>query len=406
MFYEAARDASSPAITARPRDLQLSREVRRTRGRFARAQRTHPDVLDSRFDLPCYAPQTAAFLVDASMLSEVRGALADVLRGDGRARDAFVEARHPAFARATRARRWRVPRATVDRLVAEVETHCSAEPELRADIAAARERFAARAPAGATLVVPAARWHWLERTFGPVRFMPDGWAGYFREALDDLFDDVEPPDAPRAVGDLAWVAEARVYRGGTDEPIAPAHADLFNDDVRFTLDGAQVDLPPYSFVDRVREIVGVRKLLEMLAGPFTPSRGPGPFLPRPAAAAPLIAPTNAPPLFCEVPLVAAHVLVGATTLDAARAEVEAARAPIKPWTGGELYEHSPTDPPWNVPWSALVPSWDTWRTRFVELLAEAAHSDEAVLLVDVEVGEMGPGGPMPVTEAWGEPVSD
>lgn len=361
-------------------------------------------MLDLRFDIPCYAPQIAAFPVDPADLAALRDALADVHRGDARAVEHFVDARHDEFARATRAARWRVPRSTVERLVAVVDDHCAALPERRAELAAAAAQLRARAPAGPVLDVPAARWHWLETAFGPVRFMPEGWGSIFVDALAELLTEPRLPAKPAPVGSLGYVAEARVFRAGTDEPIAAEDADPFADDVRFTLDGERVDLAPLTFVDRVRQAIGGRTLLEMLVGPFVPSRGPGPFLPCPAAAVPLIDPASAPPLFRAHPLFPAHVLAGDEALRAARAEIAAAIAPIKPWAEGELHEHSPTDPPWDVPWSALVPRWDKWRARFEGLLDEARVRRQAVLLVDVEIGDMGPGSRMPVDEAWGEPA--
>jgi hypothetical protein len=187
------------------------------------------------------------------------------------------------------------------------------------------------APHGTDVIVPASRWRDLELRSAPMRFI----LTFFVDALDSLF---APPEEER--------------------------------------------LRHPSFVE----------LLEAIVGPYESSRGPGPFLPMPAAARPLV--------FDEPP--DAHFLADASSLRAAIDEVRAARAPVKPWDDDEeLYEWSPTAPPWNVPWSTLALRWEPFRDRFVALLNEALETDRAVLFVSAEVGDLGPGGTVPVDESWG-----
>ncbi len=320
-------------------------------------------MLLHKLDVPQVMPQTMAFVVDRSRLSQFRKALRVVVE-DGSIGPwvEFCESRREAFTR-----QWHEAEVILD--VRQIRLwHRIARQE---DPTLPRQGF---------IGVSAHRYlNLLERIDGLSG--REGWAiaalNSLREPHHEDDDLAVPLPTPRS---LSWARELKFK--STSGAVSRTVLDPTNDvalNVPKHLDAKHMS--PLDVLELARHQLSVSAVVKLLCDPFTPSIGPGPFLPPPPNAVSLQDPEwPVLPLFAvthhDWPLVRGHLLGGKALLEAE--QTVRAAAPTREWHAP--YRAAPID---DARWAELVGEhWPRCRERFANALDKAYREHDAVLLLE------------------------
>lgn len=320
-------------------------------------------MLLHKLDVPYVMPHTMAFVVDRARLSQFRQALRAVLE-DGVAEPmrSFCASRRNAYLRERNQARVNIDVDQIRQWHALAETKTPVLP-----------------PKG-FVTVPAHRYlSFLQGRAGLE--IGQKWSLTALEKLRNEHDD-ERYDLPEPK-DVSWARDLRFrIADGRELPnvIDPTADVVLGLPKRLDFE----DMTPLEVLELARNQLGGQQLLELLVDPFTPSVGPGPFLPIPPNATPLQDPTwPVLPLFAVThanwPLIQGHMLGGKGLLEAE--EWVRGALPSRKWH--PLPELTPVD---GAEWRGLVKShWPRCVDRFANTLAHAYRSHEAVLLINAEL---------------------
>ncbi len=320
-------------------------------------------MLLHKLDVPYAMPHTLAFVVDRTRLSQFRQALRSVLE------DGVAEPMRQfcASRRATYCREWNSARVSID--VDQIrQWHSLAQTK------------APLLPSRGFISVPAHRYlAFLQRRAG-LEF-GQKWSLSALEKLRNEHDD-ENFELP-APKDVSWARDLRFrISDGRELPnvIDPAEDLVIGLPRKLDFGG----MTPLEVLELARNQLGGAGLVELLVDPFTPSLGPGPFLPIPPCATPLQEPSwPVLPIFAVThsrwPLVPGYMLGGRSLLEA-EAWVRASQ-PSRKWH--PLPELNPVD---GAEWRGLVGQhWRRCADRFTTMLSRAHQAHEAVLLINSEL---------------------
>lgn len=379
-------------------------------------------------DVPHDGPQVLAFRVPAEPLAELRLALRTAyVDGDGEALARVWRQLVPSHRDELRRVRWRVPGETVRGLLQAMKDRCHEALEVTAirsrhgpapedDCLWVAEACEAQLAALSSRSVDFAPSRWLFEALRirfqlragwnpaeghyPLNFQWAFWARWVeafdqRSTAEDWGEELEEPvdegllSRVGKVEFLQTMVNPRTFAVSVGEPItleeaAEEHVDFLGNcnHLRFGDGETSSSMGTWEAACRAMRVPA---MLESLVGPWVPSAGPGPFVPIPDAAEPLVSQSpQVLPLF---------------RYGWARGEREAAS-----WwwclsgdgLGGALqaipeqpvrveHDHSPSDVDgegfrW-VSWEAAADShWTLCRERWADLLADAQRSSDAILL--------------------------
>jgi hypothetical protein len=381
-----------------------------------------------RVDVPYDGPQVLAYRAPADGVRALREALRIAFEhGDGTPLRQQWR-RHIDGYRAERAATWwRVPRATLLELVDELRKACaraeqegdpdggdSLEPECRAALRAECDRWSEIAERAPCVDLAPDRWlpfitscRFRARPYArghaqrrPLAYEWERWASVLAE-LDRPHGSRDPDSYMEHDGESAPPGTLEVFRDvryyletfdpDTDESVRGPEisADELQNPMRDPVvlgDGTETVL--MHAWDRALAMMRCRSHLELLVGPFVPSRGPGPFMPRASVAKGIV---DSGWLFLDVfrHLPRAGFAPGWLVIepeDIASALDEIPDEPtreLEEEVGGEHERElwgTAKAPDW-IEWEDAVRQW--WprcRERYVALLEEAQRAGDCVVM--------------------------
>jgi len=316
-------------------------------------------MLLQKLDVPVACPHTLAFAVDRKRVSKLRAALKELIeQAQVAPLRAFCEARSPELIQQLSTARVAVDAKEINRLYELANLDAPTMTDV--------------------FTVPADRWLAISQSHVALEENED-WA---LRLLHELRDDVKPVDAIELPAlKNVWWARGLTFRG-TDGVIRREVQSATDDVVIGVPEEFDMgEMSPFDVLEMMRAHLTTPLLLEMLTEPFSPSFGPGPFLPVPPHATPLQDPRWQPlPIFAvkhwNWPLLEGFVLE-----DDDLREVEKmvrTAEPQREWH--ESYNSQPID---DATWKQLVEDhWPRLSERFAVALGQAHRDEKSVLILN------------------------
>lgn len=333
-------------------------------------------MLLQKLDVPVVLPHTMAFVVDRKRVSKLRAAL-KVLTEQAQVEPlrTFCESRRPEL----------IEQLNKARVAADAKEINYLYELANLDAPTMNEVF----------IVPTQRWLDISQSHRALE-TSEPWA---ITSLHELRQDVKPVDAldlPTLKN--VWWARGLTFRGA-DGAINREVKDPVGDVVvGVPPDLDMGEMTPFDVIEMMRSLLATPTLLELLTEPFTPSVGPGPFLPVPVNASRLQdSMWQALPIFAvkhwNWPLVGGYVLEGDALRDAEK--VVRSASPRRDWHAS--YNVNPAN---DAVWEQLVDEhWPRLSVRFANALLDAHREQAAVLLLDNDLAHpfwSGPNWPKPL----------
>jgi hypothetical protein len=324
-----------------------------------------------------------AFIVDPEDLLEFRGTLQALMeRADADAWTKMWRKQWPAYAHRLKRVRWRVPKHLVQKICDLVlPLPGQPKPPILAELIRSEPSTIDFCPNPWFAIADTARSVGNALEDAGATPMAEPVINMKKGILADLLSEWQPNGACQykqidewdcSTVELGWVRQLRYRPEGSSEEFSKP-TDLWTDTV-IGFPGADFDVQPFRVIAEIRNALGFDGMLEALVGPFVLSRGPGPFLPIPAAASPIQNPSwNILPLFRETRLLDVWTLE-AEEIAETLANIRHAK-PDRDWHQA----HDVRMVPKRV-WEGLIKNeWPRLQARYIELLAEAQQFNRTVL---------------------------